>query len=279
MEPSIEPPRAQVYRHRLPTRLTHWTNAVAMLVLLLSGLQILNAHPRLYWGHYGASHDPALAEIAVEGSMADPRGVLRIGAWEMDTTGVLGVSADAAGERTVRAFPAWITLPSPNHELTDARRWHFFFAWVLAINAAAYLIFGLVNGHLRRDLSLTRQELAPRHLARDIWDHLRLRFPTGVAAARYNVLQKLAYLGVVVVLVPLIVLTGLTMSPGFNAVAPWLVDLFGGRQSARTLHFLAASGLVAFVIVHLAMVVLAGPVNEMRSMITGWFVLPREKRS
>jgi thiosulfate reductase cytochrome b subunit len=121
-------------------------------------------------------------------------------------------------------------------------------------------------------------EIAPRHIVREFLDHLRLRFPVGEAARRYNILQKLAYLGVIFLLAPMMLLTGLSMSPGFNAVAPWLVDLFGGRQSARTLHFLTAMLIVLFIVIHLVMVLLAGPLNELRSMITGRFVIPRGRR-
>jgi thiosulfate reductase cytochrome b subunit len=108
-------------------------------------------------------------------------------------------------------------------------------------------------------------------------EHARLRFPTGAAALRYNVLQKLSYCAVLFGLLPLVILTGLAMSPGMDAAWPLLVDVFGGRQSARSLHFLAAAGLVLFAAVHIVMVLLAGPINEVRSMITGWYRLPRER--
>jgi thiosulfate reductase cytochrome b subunit len=119
--------------------------------------------------------------------------------------------------------------------------------------------------------------VAPAHVLRDIGNHLRLRFPRGESARNYNVLQKLAYLSVIFVLAPLLLGTGLTMSPGMDAALPWLVHLYGGRQSARTLHFLAAMLIVLFIGVHLTMVVLAGPWNELRSMITGRYVLPAAK--
>ena len=105
-----------------------------------------------------------------------------------------------------------------------------------------------------------------------------MRFPTGEAALRYNVLQKLAYCGVLFGLLPLIILTGLAMSPALNAAMPFIPEMFGGRQSARSLHFLAMCGLIAFFLVHIAMVVLAGPINEVRSMITGWYRLPKDKK-
>jgi thiosulfate reductase cytochrome b subunit len=260
-----------VRRHRLSTRIWHWVNLVTLVVMLGSGLMIFNAHPRLYWGEYGANYDPAWLEIG----SADGRGFLKLGEASLDTTGVLGVSSvDGRAQR--RAFPGWATIPT-GYDLALARRWHLTFAWVFAVGLAAYLLTSLVNGHLRRDLLPGRGEIRPRHLWQEVRDHARLRFPTGEAARHYNVLQKLAYLLVLLVLIPVMVLTGLTMSPGMDATWPWLLDLFGGRQSARSIHFIAAGLIVLFVMVHLAMVVLSGPVNEIRSMITGRYRLPEEK--
>jgi thiosulfate reductase cytochrome b subunit len=233
-----------IYRHNVVTRVLHWLNAVCVFIVLMSGLQILNAHPRLYWGQYGANMDVPFIVIH-----RAPGG---------------------------NALPHWATIPSW-YDLADGRHWHFFFAWVLVFNSALYLLVSFASGHLQRDLVPRQTEIAPRHIVRDLWDHLRLRFPAGEAAKHYNILQKLAYLGVIFVLAPMMLLTGLGMSPGFNAVAPWLVDLFGGRQSARTLHFLTAMLIVLFIVIHLVMVLLAGPLNELRSMITGRFVVPRGK--
>jgi thiosulfate reductase cytochrome b subunit len=230
-----------IYRHSAAARVLHWSNALCVFLVLMSGLQIFNAHPRLYWGEYGANTDTAFIQI----------------------------SHPTPGEK---AFPHWATIPGWQ-DLAGGRRWHFFFAWLLVFNSALYLLISLANGHLRRDLVPGRAQIAPRHIARDVWNHLRLRFPRGEAARHYNVLQKLAYLGVIFGLAPMMLLTGLTMSPGIDAAMPWLLDLFGGRQSARTLHFLTAMLIVAFIVVHVVMVLLAGPVNELRSMITGRYVL------
>lgn len=266
------PPRPLVARHRLATRLTHWLNAVAIFCLLGSGLMILNAHPMLYWGQYGANDDRPLAGIGHDGD----RGYLRIGGVEITTTGVLGVSSDGQGGVEARAFPRWATIPS-GYDLAGARHWHFFFAWLLVLNGLAYAGFALANGHLRRDLLPRRHELSIRHILHDAAEHLRLRFPAGEAARRYNILQKLAYLGVMFAALPLVVMTGMTMSPGLNAAWPWMLDLFGGRQSARTIHFIAAAAIAAFILVHLAMVLLAGPWNQLRSMVTGRYRLPPER--
>ena len=268
--------RRMVPHHALATRVTHWINALCVTVLLMSGLQIFLAHPALYWGQYGADADRPAFEIGaktVEGG--GERGFVRLGARAIDTTGALGLVPGADGDLTERAFPRWATIPGWR-SLTLGRRWHFFFAWLFVANLTAYYVFGLINSHLRRDLAPTRAELRPRAILADIVDHLRLRFPKGEAALHYNPLQKLAYLGVIAVLLPTMILTGLTMSPGMDAILPWLVDLFGGRQSARTVHFIAASLLLLFVAVHLAMVVLAGPINGVRAMITGKLAISEE---
>jgi thiosulfate reductase cytochrome b subunit len=176
-----------------------------------------------------------------------------------------------------RAIPGWATLPA-QLDLGAGRRWHFFFAWALAANGAAYLGTSLLGGRFRRDLLPTRHDL--KGLGRSVLDHLRLRFDHGAAARRYNVLQKLTYLAVVLGLLPGMIVTGMAMSPTLDAWAPALPALLGGRQSARTLHFLFASGLLLFAVVHIAMVLAAGPINEMRSMITGWFrIRPEEAAS
>ena len=120
--------------------------------------------------------------------------------------------------------------------------------------------------------------MTPRHIWTDIANHARLRFPRGAEALKYNILQKASYIGVIFVLIPVMILTGFTMSPGLDAIFPWLLDIFGGRQSARSIHFITATLLVLFIVVHLVMVLLAGPWNEVRSMITGRFRLPKEKR-
>lgn len=263
-----------IHRHSLVTRLTHWLNVICLSVLLLSGLQIFNAHPELYWGHYGADGDPAVLTIGSSGQGDDISGFVRIAGVEVPTSGVLGVST-FEGSPTPRAFPAWATIPS-FQDLATGRRWHFFFAWVFLVNGICYVGFGILSGHFRRDLAPARRDLSPRHLWREILDHARLRFPRGQEAKHYNALQKLTYLAVIVILLPTMLLTGLTMSPGFNAIVPALVDIFGGRQSARTIHFMTATLLVLFVLVHVAMVVLSGTWNNMRSMITGRYAI-REK--
>lgn len=269
----VKPKKVRFYRHSVAVRVTHWLNVLCLSFLLMSGLQIFNAHPSLYWGQYGADALPDRSFISI-GAVEDGdtiNGITRIGSLSLNTTGILGASTED-GELSPRAFPSWITIPS-YQDLATGRRWHFFFAWFFVINGLIYLLYGLIAGHVRRDLVPSREQLAPRHLAHEIAEHARLRFPKGEAARHYNSLQKLAYVGVIFVVLPLIVLTGLTMSPGFNAIFPWLLDVFGGRQSARTIHFICASLLVAFAVVHIVMVLVSGVWNNLRSMITGYYTL------
>lgn len=268
-----KPEREVVYRHSLAVRLTHWINVLVISLLLMSGLNIFNAHPRLYLGQFGADFDRPWLEIA--STRVPPgraMGVTVIDGHQFNTTGFLGLAKGPDGAPLAQGFPNWATWPS-HRDLATARRWHFFLAWLFVINGAAYYLFGLASGHLRRDIAPNARDIRPRHIWRSIVDHIRLRHPTGEDARRYNILQKFAYLAVIGLLLPLMVLTGLTMSPGVDAAAPWLTSLFGGRQSARSIHFVTANAIVLFVIVHVVEVFLAGVWNEVRSMITGRYVI------
>lgn len=269
---SMQPAERQfIRRHSVIVRITHWVNVMCLSILLLSGLQIFNAHPRLYWGKYGADADQAFIVVGAQKQDDGLHGFFQLGPLRVDTTGILGASAEN-GVVTARAFPDWLTIPS-YHDLGAGRNWHFLFAWLLVINGLIYLMHGFLRGHIRRDLAPNRDQLRPRHLWHEVVDHVRLRFAKGDEARRYNALQKITYLLVALGLLPLMVLTGLTMSPGLNAVFPFLPDLFGGRPSARTLHFITASLLVLFVVVHVLMVVLSGFWNNIRSMITGRYAI------
>lgn len=226
----------KIYRHRLPTRIWHWVSAVTIFVMLGSGLMILNAHPHLYWGQYGANYDHPWISFS--------------------------------------RFPGWATIPS-TYNLALARRWHLTFALLLAFGLLLFMLVSLINRHFQRDLRIRAHEVAPRHLWHDMKQHLAFRFHDPANPGAFNILQKLSYAAVIFVLLPVLIGTGLTMSPGIDAAWPWLLDLFGGRQSARSIHFIAAALIVLFIIVHLTLVILAGPIREVRAMITGWWKIPQ----
>ncbi|MGN6549981.1 MAG: cytochrome b/b6 domain-containing protein [Pararhizobium sp.] len=257
-----------IYRQSAWTRVTHWLWAICIFFLLLSGLNIFNAHPSLYIGQqsgFGGGFDNSILDIHAErtgnGAVV---GVTDVFGHRFETTGALGVSG-SADDPQVRAFPAWATIPS-YYDLATGRVVHFFFAWVLVGTMIVWFVASFANGHFRRDILPRPRDI--RKLPRDVIDHLRLRFDHG---GSYNVLQKLSYGGMLIIVLPLIILTGLTMSPGVDAFCPWLLDVFGGRQTARTIHFICMSLVVLFFVVHIVMVLLAGPFNELRSIITGWY--------
>jgi thiosulfate reductase cytochrome b subunit len=263
-----------IVRHSALVRVCHWVNAICFIVLLMSGMQIFNADPQLTWGQATNFDRPFFSLSAHRDDNGNPiAGVTTIFGRAFDTTGVLGASRGDDGELEAHGFPSWATLP-PYQDLAMGRRWHFFFAWLLVLDGLVY-VANLVLGRHIRDLWPGRAEL--RAIPHAIVDHLRLRFPSGDEALRYNVLQKLAYLSVVIAF-PVLILAGLTMSPAVDAACPWLLTLFGGRQAARAAHFLLASYLVVFLLVHLVMVVLSGPINNMRSMITGRYRIKEAQR-
>jgi len=235
---------------------------------MMSGLQIFNAHPALYWGDRSDRDRPLLSIHPVQTEDGTIRGITTIWGHPFDTTGVLGYSNGSS-----RAFPSWATIPSAKW-LAMGRQWHLFFAWVFVINGLIFTAYALMSRHLTRDLAPNKKDL--REIGKAINDHVRLRHLQGDEAKRYNVLQKLAYLGVIFVLAPLIVLTGLTMSPTIDTAFPWLLSIFGGRQSARTIHFIACFSFVGFVVIHVLQVIVTGFLNNIRSMITGYFVVRHE---
>ncbi len=230
-------PGGHIFKHRLATRIWHWINAVVIFIMIGSGLGILNAHPQLYWGEYGANFDHAWLHLP--------------------------------------HWPGWMTIPG-HYNLALSRRWHLFFALVLAFNLLLFMIASLINRHFQRDLRIRAREIAPSHLWHDIREHLAFRFHDAANPGAFNVLQKIAYAAAIFVLIPAVILSGLTLSPGMDAAWPWLVDMFGGRASARSIHFIAMLAIIGFIIVHLALVILAGAWNEVKSMFTGYWRVPEE---
>ena len=221
--------RTDTWRHPAVVRITHWINVAAVVVLLMSGLNILAAHPHLYWGLRSTFADPWLSTPTV---------------------------------------PDWLLIPQ-GRNLAEARNWHFLFAWVFVINGLIYLGWALVTGRFRRRLLPTGADL--RGFWPSVKEHARFHFPADDHARTYNVIQKLTYVAMVLVVLPLMLVTGLSMSPGFNAIGGVLLELMGGRQSARTLHFISAGLIVGFIVVHVGLVIWTGLFNNMRAMITGWF--------
>ncbi len=215
-------------RHALGTRIWHWVNLASVVILFMSGLNISNAHRRLYWGDWGFAAEHAWLEV--------PR------------------------------FPGWATIPG-YYSLASARDWHVLFAWVFALGLLLFMVGSLANGHFRRDIFTRLAEWKPASIWNDIHQHLKLNFDH--AGTKFNFLQKSAYGGVIFILLPLMIFTGMVMSPGMEAAWPWLTEIFGGRQSARSIHFICAWLLCAFLVLHVVLVLLSNPLKQLRDMITG----------
>jgi thiosulfate reductase cytochrome b subunit len=228
--------KPKTLRHSGVVRVTHWITVVAFFALLVSGGEIVISHPRFYWGEVG-------------NVMTRPMFTLPIPA-SRDTvpTGYGYVMPDQNG---------W------------SRSLHFQAAWAAVLTGLVYGIASLWNGHFRRDLLPKGSDWTWRAVRDVLAKSLHRTPPEGREAGSYNVVQRSVYLSVIFLAFPLVIWTGLAMSPAFVSACPLTVILLGGRQSARTLHFFLSGFLLLFVVVHVAMVVLAGFRSRMRAMITG----------
>ena len=223
-------------RHALTVRVTHWIVTLAFLALLVTGAELVISHPRFYWGEVGNVNTTPLFSFHIPSSR------------ETVPTGYGYVLPDQNG---------W------------SRYLHFQSAWLLVLTGLFYVVAGLFGGHFRRNLLPALSDISPKRLASSIAQHLHFKRPSTEEAWSYNVLQRLTYLIVIFVLTPLIVWTGLAMSPGFVSAFPSAVNILGGQQSARTLHFIVSGLLLVFLLVHVFMVIFAGFRSRMRAMITG----------
>jgi len=256
-----------VYRHNRITRVTHWVNALALLILFMSGLQIFNAYPSLHWGSK-AEPEEAFFSIYATSEDGEIRGYTQFYGWRLETTGFLGLQNTEMGPFP-RAFPSWVTIPG-YFWLAGGRRWHFFFAWVFVLNGLLYFLYNLATGHMRKFFFTPKDT---RKIFPMVLYYLRLRRESP-QEGEYNPLQKMAYTGVFFVLTPLILLSGMAMSPQLDVAFNWLPALFGGRQSARSVHFILTFLFALFSLGHVLMVLTTGAFNNMRSIVTGWY---REK--
>jgi thiosulfate reductase cytochrome b subunit len=244
-EPPVQP-------HARWVRISHWIATVSLMTLAFSGVVILMAHPRLYWGEAGNDLTPALMELPISRNY-------KHGGWENPTPFFQSGSGPSSASRTYDIF----------NQNGWGRSLHFVAAWWLVLPGAVYLLAGIFGGHFRSHIWPKARDLAPQLVWRDVVNHLRLRIPPGSGGPRYGLLQKCAYSLVVFVAAPLIVVTGLTMSPAVTAAFPFLLRLSGGYQSARTIHFFSFVALLAFVLVHVVMVVKSGFRRQIRAMTVG----------
>ena len=258
----------RVYRHSIAARTTHWLWTLAMLVLVMSGLQIFNAAPYLDASYKTDPQHRVLAFDAQMGPNNQPVGTVTIFGHTFTTTHVFGYTDNGQGGESPRAFPASLTLPAVQ-DLADGRLWHLFFGWVLTLAIVAYIVAAAIRKDLR-ELVLRPSDL-PKLLPMQLY-YLKLR-PEPPPHGKYNPLQKAAYTVVLFGFIPLMILTGLALSPGADAMFPYLTSVFGGRQFARTWHFVLMSILIGYFVLHMILVAINGPVNNILAMITGWYKL------
>jgi len=242
----------QTAGHRRWVRICHWVAAASFLTLALSGFFILLVHPRLYLGHAGNDLTPALLTLPIGNDLRPDRMDLPVAFTELP-------GAPVTAERN---FPIF-------NQNGWARSLHFLGAWFLVCVGAIYVAFGVVGGHIRRDLLPRVRELTSRALLQDLQSHLRPAAGSIGTGPPYGLLQKLSYTSVMLIVLPLMVATGLTMSPTVAASLPFLLDLFGGYQTARTIHFFGFAALVLFLLVHIAMVIATGFGRQLRAMTWG----------
>jgi thiosulfate reductase cytochrome b subunit len=240
---SAVPTTTVASRHSALVRVTHWITTLCFLALLVSGVEIVISHPRFYWGETGNNLTPTLFKLPIPASR------------NLVPTGYGYVMPDENG---------W------------SRYLHFQAAWVVILTGLLYAISSLFTGHLRKNLLPGKEDLSWRALSKAIAGHLRFERPSEAEAWSYNLLQRFTYLFVIFVLFPLVIWTGLAMSPAFVSAFPAAVNVLGGQQSARTLHFFVSLALVLFLVVHVGMIWLAGFRSRMWAMITGRTAKPME---
>jgi len=238
--------------HARWVRLSHWILTASFITLAFTGFVILMAHPRLYWGETGNDLTPALIELPISRNY-------KHGGWEAVTAFFEDAASPVSASRTYDIFNknGW------------GRSLHFLAAWVLAGIGLSYLIAGMLTGHLRRHIVPRLGELAPRVVWQDVSDHLRMRIRGATGGPQYGLIQKCSYFAVVFLGLPLIVFSGLAMSPAITAGYPILLRVFGGYQSARTIHFFAFVLLMLFLLVHVVMIMMSGFKRQMRGMTIG----------
>lgn len=236
-------------KHRLWVRICHWVVAISTLILVLSGTFVLSTHPRLYWGEVGNDLTPAWLEFPLSDNH-------RPDGFEQTVTFTEIPGNPISADRTYGIF-------NPNGW---ARSLHFLAAWIAVMGGAAYILLGAFSGHTRRNIFPKLSEIGPRALWTDAVAHLRGQASSGHP---YGYTQKLLYALVIYLAAPLMLLTGLTMSPAVTAAWPALLDVFGGYQTARSIHFIVFSCLCLFILVHGAMIVVTGFKEQMRAMLTG----------
>jgi thiosulfate reductase cytochrome b subunit len=246
-------PEVKTLRHKNWVKISHWIITASFMALLFSGFIIFMCHPRLYWGEVGNDLTPALLELPVSKNY-------KHGGWEKPVAFFPGsANSSISANRTFETY----------NQNGWGRSLHFLIAWLFVITGLIYVIAAGLTGHLRKNLVPGSKELTAPVIGKDLINHLKMQIPPAATGPHYGVLQKSTYLFVIFLLLPVIVMTGLTMSPAISAAYPFLPTMFFGAQSARTIHFFASAFLVLFVIVHLIMIIRSGFIKQMKAMTIG----------
>lgn len=235
--------------HKGWVKISHWIVTLSFLLLVFSGFKILQVHPRLYWGEVGNDLTPALFDLPISRNY-------KHGGWENSMPFLNEKESPISASRTYDIF----------NQNGWARSLHFLTAWFLILAGSFYLLAGIFTLHFRRNILLKAKEFIPRLFWNDFVDHLRMRIPPSSGGPQYGILQKCTYIIVIFLALPLVVITGLTMSPAITAEYPFLLKIFGGFQSARTIHFFASVMLVLFLFMHIIMIIKSGFIKQIRSM-------------
>jgi thiosulfate reductase cytochrome b subunit len=250
----LKQPSTQMGRtaHKRWVRISHWIVTLSFMTLAFTGVVILMAHPRLYWGEVGNDLTPALIELPISRNH-------RHGGWEKSVPFFQDAASPVSANRTYNIF----------NQNGWGRSLHFLAAWFLALTGAIYLLAGIFTGHFRRHLTPRMKDFTPDLFWREVKDHARLRIRASTGGPDYGLLQKCAYFAVVFLALPLAVVTGLAMAPAINAAYPFLSHLFGGFQSARTIHFVTFVILMLFLFAHIVMIIMSGYKRQIRAMTLG----------
>lgn len=241
-------------KHKPWVKTSHWIISLSFLILVFTGIEILMVHPRLYWGEVGNELTPAFLELPISRNHQRSDWEEAVPFFESEDS---PVSAGRNGEEDMFNENGW------------GRSLHFLAAWFLVVTGLVYLLLGLFTGHFQKHIWPRIRELNPIQLWRDIKSHIKMKIDPPTGGPQYGVLQKIAYMSVIFISFPMAIITGFTMSPAITAAFPFLLDIFGGYQSARTIHFFCSIGLEIFLLMHIVMIMLSGFKQQVRYMTIG----------
>lgn len=251
---SINSSPPEITKHKAWVKTSHWIISLSFIFLVFTGIEILMVHPRLYWGEVGNELTPAIIELPISRNHNRSDWEEKVPFFDTEDS---PVSAGRNGEAEMFNENGW------------GRSLHFLAAWFLVITGLLYLILGLLTGHFQKHIWPKIKELSPSQIWRDIHGHVKMKIDPPTGGPQYGVLQKIAYMSIIFISFPMAIITGFTMSPAITAAFPFLLEIFGGYQTARTIHFFTSIGLEIFLIMHILMIIMSGFKQQIRYMTLG----------